>query len=847
MPDCGSFLQAIPFPGLPWYLEHGMLNLMKKNKQFFFLLPILAFFIKSGNGLYAQKKNDIWSKAKVSLSMAKGMKQLAALGVETDHGRLKPGYWFVSDFSSEELIRIGNAGFPVEILIEDVQKDFLRRSSREKSIQTEYYDPACNRTGNYRIPANWSYGSMGGHLTYREMLNHLDSMHRKFPALISPRTPLDTGKTDGDSTIWRVRISDNPLQNEAGEPKALFTAVHHAREPVGMHQLIFFMWYLLENYNSNAEITSLVNLSDLSFVPCLNPDGYRYNEEQSPDGGGMWRKNRRPNGDGTFGTDLNRNYGHQWGIDDFGSSPDPFSDVYRGPEAFSEAETRAVRQFCEQNSIKVALNYHTFGNFLLHPWGYDGMAPCPDLNLFRSLAGEMTRENNFRTGNCMEALNYNSNGSSDDYMYSETTQKPSILAMTPEVGNEFWPAQEKIIPLCLKTLHQNLTAVRALHPMITLKTEKGTFFRKGTAPDSGPPVLFYSLARTGSNAEACNFTLNFTPFGAGTESLPTQVKTYSGLQPGQSLRDSILLPADHPAIQQAGPVFWEVRISNQLFESRDTLYYYGGNPTSKAELQEACDDPVAWTGSWIFSAAEAIEGNACLKTSVGNYLPNQRSYMRRIRPFDLRSPEIKAAEMEFFTRYGIEKNYDLASLQFSTDSGFSWIPVCTGKTVPSSPFSNQAGVDDFGQDTIMPVWDGNQPQWERESIDLRDYLGNKIWIRFHFRSDDFSEDWGFAVDDIRIRTGSNITTHAGYNKIPAKSIRIAPNPGNEASEISLSGFEKGQVYWLGIRDLSGKLISTHRVSEGSNLLPASSLKAGCYLIEIPDEGGKIIRTRWLIR
>ena len=819
---------------------------MKINNFLFGLGLTLVFFFRNNLFLSAQNIPEKWSKVKVTLSDSKGMKQLAVLGVETDHGQLKPGRWFISDFSTAELKSIRNAGFTTEVLVENVQADFIRRNQGAKSVQTEYYDPACNRSGRYRIPANWDYGSMGGHLTYREMLAHLDSMYRKYPALISPRTPLDTLKTEGDSLIWRVRISDNPLQNETGEPKALFTAVHHAREPVGMHQLIFFMWYLLENYSSNPEIQALVNQSDLYFVPCLNPDGYRYNEEQFPDGGGMWRKNRRPNGDGTFGTDLNRNYGHQWGIDDFGSSPDAFSDVYRGPAPFSEAETQAVRNFCNQHNIRIALNYHTFGNLLLHPWGYDGSAVCPDLSLFRSLASELTRENSFRTGSCMEALNYNSNGSSDDYMYAASPQKASILAMTPEVGNEFWPTQSEILPLCLKTLHQNLATIRALHPMLSLKAESGTFLRKGFAPASGPPALHYSLTRTGSNSAATNFTVTFKAFGGGTEMLPAQVKNYSGLVQGQTVSDSILLPQDHPAVQQAGVVFWEARISNQLFETTDTLHFFGGTPTSGAELSEACEDPSAWTGSWIFSSQDASEGSACLKTSEGNYLPNQRSYMQRIRPFDLRSPDIRSAEMRFQTRFGIEKNYDFASLQFSTDSGANWIPVCTNKTLPSSPFSNQAGIDEFGQDTIMPVWDGAQPQWQSEYIDLQDYLGNKLWIRFYFRSDDFTEDWGFAVDDIRIRVGSTLTTDEKKLSEKGKTIRIAPNPGNGHSDLSLKGFRPGMVFPLILKDAAGRIIFSKEVQEGRNAISAAGLKPGCYLVEIQDLDGAFFRLRWMV-
>ena len=97
-----------------------------------------------------------------------------------------------------------------------------------------------------------------------------------------------------------VKISDNADTDE-DEPEALFDGVHHAREPGTYTAMLYAMWYMLENYGTDAEATYLINNRELYFVPVVNVDGFLHNQQNSPSGGGMWRLNRRDNGDGSIG------------------------------------------------------------------------------------------------------------------------------------------------------------------------------------------------------------------------------------------------------------------------------------------------------------------------------------------------------------------------------------------------------------------------------------------------------------------------------------------------------------------------------------------------------------------
>lgn len=310
---------------------------------------IISLFLVLSSVLSAQTKM-LYHRATIQLE-GKNIAQLAELGVETDHGDYKPGRSFTSDFSEFELNLIRQAGFSTQILIENVA-DWYASDQNKSSALPRNACGASSQFYDYPTPVNYTTGTMAGYFTYQQMLDILDDMHQKFPNLISPRKiTSDTIVThEGRPQYW-VKVSDNP-SNDENEPKALFTALHHSREPNSMSQMIFFLWYLLENYDNDPEIKYIVDNTELFFVPCVNPDGYLYNEATNPDGGGLWRKNRRDNGDGTFGVDLNRNYGYEWGFNNQGSSPNTSSELYRGPSAFSEPESRMLRDFLPRTLLQ---------------------------------------------------------------------------------------------------------------------------------------------------------------------------------------------------------------------------------------------------------------------------------------------------------------------------------------------------------------------------------------------------------------------------------------------------------------------------------------------------------------
>ena len=281
--------------------------------------------------------------------------KLGNLGVTVDHGIRKEGSFFISDFSSAERAIMDQYEFDYEVLIEDVEQYYIDILNHPEKQESGLKNASCASTSgsgsiyaNPATPTNFNLGTMGGYLKYNEMLAELDAMVQQYPNLITAKAPISSFVTHENRPIYHVKISDNPNVNET-EPKVLYTAIHHAREPMSLMETIFFMWYVLENYGTNEEITYLVNETQLFFVPCINPDGYVYNETTNPNGGGMWRKNRRNNGGGVYGVDLNRNYGYGWGTT--GTSTNTSNDTYCGTAPYSEPEVQAMRWLVQNHNF----------------------------------------------------------------------------------------------------------------------------------------------------------------------------------------------------------------------------------------------------------------------------------------------------------------------------------------------------------------------------------------------------------------------------------------------------------------------------------------------------------------
>ncbi len=226
-------------------------------------------------------------------------------------------------------------------------------------------------------------------------------------------------------------MTKNARGPDGARPDVLYMGTVHAREWIATEVSRRLLRYFLENYGNDSAITNLVDTRELWFMPVANPDGYQYTFDVER----LWRKNLRDNdGDGAItnadGVDLNRNYDEHWNYDNEGSSSELSSLTYRGPSAASEPETRAHQALMDRLKFRFMVTYHSYGELLLYPFGWQVQTPAADDPLFVAYSGTDAKPAIAGYDPGVGADLYTTNGTTDDYAYAKT----GAFGWTPELA-----------------------------------------------------------------------------------------------------------------------------------------------------------------------------------------------------------------------------------------------------------------------------------------------------------------------------------------------------------------------------------------------------------------------------
>jgi carboxypeptidase T len=338
--------------------------------------------------------------------------------------------------------------------------------------------------------------------TFDSMTQLLVNISEQYSDIINLQS---IGNTFEDRSIWMVKISDNPTQDES-EPAVLLMGAHHGNEKPSYESLIFFVEYIVDAYYSQTEdndndglideddfdgidndndglidedpsedrIRNIVDSTEIFVIPMVNPDGVEYN----------WRKNRAPNYGSfgkadeitSYGVDLNRNYDYLWYLPYIlplnYMLPLIINDQswnYRGEHAFSEFETQSVRDFVlSHDNIEISLSYHSYSEVIFYPWMHTSL-PTPDEETFISVGQNISQIDGYdlrthgwgdhdyiipRFGGTI--------GSSENWLYA--TQ--GIIAYTMELCKTRAPTNPEVVfDYCWKHVGVNLYVAERSHQL----------------------------------------------------------------------------------------------------------------------------------------------------------------------------------------------------------------------------------------------------------------------------------------------------------------------------------------------------------------------------------------------
>lgn len=742
------------------------------------ILTLLFIFLT----LQTLQAQDKYSKVRIPVKDP-AAKSFAFDQLQLDHYEMKDdGLEVILD--QEEIARLRASGHSYQVLVDDYVAYTTERNKRigehwsEETARTNF-SVSCNQAssiftkpvsfgngGSLRLGAATGYG----YFTYAEMVSELQALATAYPSIVSV---FNIGTSEQGQTIYGIKISDNVATDES-EPEVLFTGLQHAREAIGGTSLIFFAEYLAENYSADTRIKELVNNREIFIIPCLNPDGYAYNYSGASasyptTGGGLWRKNRRLVATSTYGVDINRNYGIDWGncsgaTTSCGSNV-PSDDTYYGPSAFSEKETQNVRTFVEAHHFVAAIDQHCYGPYYSLPFGRPSLhtMSTTDSYFYTAIPALMGTYNCHRAGNSPETVNYEVAGGIKDWLLMGDIgagTKGKIYGMTGEGGGgDFWAPISQILTLCQENTMQNLQLAYAAGSYydiqdgsdVALTAKTGTLaftirnigLTVGTATVSVVPVENMSSAGTSVTYTPTNYYDTYS--GTISYTLPSTIAN------GYRVRFAWKVTAGGISVYDTVTKIYNP--TTMLYDDMEGSFATNWTTTSNVNTT---------AGKWAFTTGDKYAGTHSMTESPsGNYTTSTTRTVTYNSSFNF--SDAANAYLNFWVKHRAENCRDKLQVQVSTTSSFSsYTVVCGSHTVAEPTLSGAGSLG--GQ----PALTGIRDQWTRVSYDLSSFKGNPaVYLRLQFTSDadassyTYELDDGFYIDNLKV-----VKTTQTFNVLP---------------------------------------------------------------------------------
>jgi murein tripeptide amidase MpaA len=610
---------------------------------------------------------------------------------------------------------------PFEMLDDNIQDDL--DAERQRLAYKEMFD--------VRDP-NWFFD----YKSLEQVNAYLNTMAADRPDLA---TVLDIGASYENRRIYALRISGPG----AGKPALLFDGAHHAREWITVMTVMYLADRLVYDYDTDPRIRSLVNQLEFYIIPVSNVDGYKYTWTTNR----LWRKNRRINaGSSCIGVDTNRNYSVGWGGS--GSSSDPCNDTYRGASAFSEPETKVLRDFyLAHPNIVASVSFHSYAELIMSPYGYTAALPA-DNELFMEADKGMhdaiyaTHAHNYGYGPINSTI-YPASGSTVDWAYDVAKAYAFTIEERDTGTYGFVLPPSQIIP----TAEENAAAALYLGDWVAQPVKFD--FPQGLPArvESGTATPLQVRVKTLHGTLNENALLLYASLNGGEFSTTTLTPLGGGLY-------QALLPA--------------VRCGETLsyyFVGQNTAGFGGRSPAAAPDVYTAAAQPVrvlldatmdtnpgwATTGLWSWGRPTGGGTNSKDPNSgytglnvygynlAGDYEANLTSERTlTVGPIDCTG--VTQTRLVYYRWLGVEQPaYDQAALKISTN----------GTT--------------FSQVWINPTALADRA-WVRQEFDLSSWADNKpaVWLRWTMGPTDSNTQYaGWNIDDVLLSAVGPCTARTG--------------------------------------------------------------------------------------
>ena len=404
---------------------------------------------------------------------------------------------------------------------------------------------------------------------------------------------------------------------------------------------------------------------------------------------------------------------------------------------------------------------------------------------------------------------YPASGDSDDYMYKvDTIVKPKIFAMTPEVSNTsggFWPAINEITGICQEMVFPNLILSHLTHRYLEVK-------------DLDPGMI----ATTTGN-------FNHSAYRLGLENGPVNVSItpITGIQSvgSPSVHNLAIMGSENsgisyvlnPSIQFGDEIKYVLNTEYVGWTKHDTIVKTFGSITS--QFIDEANSAANWTGSWATTNSTYVSPSTSFTDSPsGNYTNNVTRTYQFNNIIDL--THVTEAMIKFYAKWDIEADYDYCQFQVSNDNGATWIGQCGNYTVPGTSANGSV------QPNNQPVYEGTEANWVLEEINLSDYIGDSIKVRFILKSDGGTIADGFYFDDFEILYNVDYT---GLTENEKTLFHLVPNPASSYVNIVFDqNIQNGTVE---IVNMNGETISTHPVDGPKVEIRTDKLSVGVYYVK----------------